>query len=39
MPGIIVGVAGGGLVYFKKIYKIGIVAFSFVFDKYCPIID
>jgi hypothetical protein len=24
---------------FKKIYKIAIVPFSFVFDKYCPIID
>jgi hypothetical protein len=27
-----------GIVYFKKFYKIGIVALLFVFDKYFPII-
>jgi len=28
-----------GLVYLKKIYKIEIVALSFLFDKYCSIMD
>jgi len=27
------------LVYSKKFYKMDTVAFSFVFDKYCPIMD
>ena len=28
-----------GLVYFQKNYKIGIIEYSFVFDKYCSIMD